>query len=71
MSIGPFIGIAIGTAKDITGVKTYRAQTGKSIKVYVKGKKLFAVDPACENYYVLLSRLEREGVVNLIGGSWL
>jgi len=48
--------------KDITRVKTYRAQTGKAIKVYVGGKKVFAADPACENYYVLLSRLENEQV---------
>jgi len=50
------------TFKDITGVKTYRTQTGESVKVYVKGKKMFAADPACENYYVLLSRLESEKV---------
>jgi len=50
------------TFKDITGVKTYRAQTGKAIKVYVKGKKVFAADPACKNYYVLLSRLKSEQV---------
>ncbi len=50
------------TFKDITEVKTYTAQTGKAIKVYVKGKKAFEADPACGNYYVLLSRLESEGL---------
>ncbi len=50
------------TFKDITEVKTYFAQTGKAIKVYVKGKKVFEAEPACGNYYVLLSRLESEGL---------
>jgi len=48
------------TFKDITGVKTYATQTGEAVKVYVGGKKLFATDPACKNYYVLLSRLKSE-----------
>jgi len=49
---------------DITEVKPYRTQTGQAIKVYVKCKKAFAADPACENYFLLSSRLaEREGGV--------
>ncbi len=47
--------------KDITSVKTYQAQTGEAIKVYVGDKKVFAADPACKNYYVLLYRLKSEG----------
>jgi len=50
------------TFKDITNVKTYTTQTGEAIKVYVGGKKAFATDPACINYYVLLSRLKNEQV---------
>jgi len=45
------------TFKDVTLVKPYKTQTGQAIKVFVKDKKLFAVDPACKNYFIFTLRL--------------
>jgi len=55
------------TFKDITGVLTYTNRNGEAIKVFVEGeyvenKKVFTAYQACTNYYLLLSRLENEGV---------
>jgi len=46
------------TLKDITEVKPYTTKAGQAIKVYVGNKKIFAADQACENYFLLTSRLE-------------
>jgi len=49
------------TFTDITEVKPYTTKAGQAIKVYVGNKKTFAADQACENYFILTSRLaERE-----------
>jgi len=45
--------------KDVSAVKTYTAKTGQAIKVFVKGKKLFAADPGCVNFFILSERLEK------------
>jgi len=50
------------TFKDITGVTTYTEQANEAIMVSVGGKVVFAADPTCINYYVLLSRLKSEQV---------
>jgi len=52
------------TFKDITEIKPYKTKTGHAIRVYVAGKKVFAVDQGCENFFILMSRLgERESGV--------
>jgi len=58
-----FIGKKTGFSfEDITRVKTFDKQTGKSIKVYVGEKRMFVADPVCTNFYILLYRLKSEGV---------
>jgi len=46
------------TFKDITQVKPYRTKTGHAISVFIGRKKIFSADQACENFYLLTSRLD-------------
>jgi len=46
------------TLKDITQVKPYRTNTGHAISVFIGRKKIFSADQACENSYLLMSRLD-------------
>jgi len=43
--------------KDITKIWPFAAETGQGITVYVKGKRMFSADPACENFFILASCL--------------
>jgi len=46
------------TFKDITQLKPYRTNTGHAITVLIGRKKIFSADQACENFYLLMSRLD-------------